>query len=467
VQKVTPETPRTPQEQHALGERYAYGRGVPRNDPEAIKWFRLAAEQGHAEAQYKLGVMFDKGLGTSENPREALHWYTQAAAQGHGGAENNLGHLYHKGRGVPQDTAEAARWYQQAAAHGVTVGQQNLDQLLRAEGEASQQPRVGTTPSSAAAPASPGNRAEQKLQTSFTAGGLTNSALISKIFAGDFVNIDLDRTDNRFGIFFQQYLEAYARDCSDALPPNKVEMTRKQCATEEVATNRWGIEMRRTCIAYKTVGTKLFAKPALYDAYNTVMQQRQADVGRELSRAFGDVARPDALSNMGSLLGDAQALASDTRSLVQMNACTSPGLTRFEDNLRLFALNRQPIPLGGTAPVSSVIMPPPGQAFRDQNYRKLIEDLILDDTKRWGTLAQFIQGSVTTVAVLQRDPKGRPVRVRAPYIWEGLMGRTSGQVTLTFSDGLPECLTYSETPAVCHSPNRRIVASYLEGGYSQ
>ncbi len=318
-----------------------------------------------------------------------------------------------------------------------------------------------------AAAAPPQNRAaKEEVQLTFKTRGLTNDVLITKIFEGDFVNIDLDRTDNRFGILFGQYLEAFARYCSAALPRNKVEMTKQRCVTERVTKNGFGTEISRTCIEYETVGTDLFAKPVLYDALNTVNRQRAADVGRELSRTFGDITRPDAGSAMVGLIGDAQSIASDMTSLVQINACTAPGLLRFEDNLRLFALNKQPIRLGGEATVSSVITPPAGQPFKDQDYRKLIEDLILDDTQRWGAFAQFISGSVTNASIEERDKLGRPLRVIAPYTWEGIQGRTAGRVTLTFSDGLPECLTYSETSSVCHSPNRRIVARYLEGSYS-
>lgn len=124
----------------------------------------------------------------------------------------------------------------------------------------------------AAAP--PQNKAaKEEVQLTFKTRGLTNDALITKIFEGDFVNIDLDRTDNRFGILFGQYLEAFARYCSAALPRNKVEMTRQRCVTERVTKNGFGTEISRTCIEYETVGTGLFAKPALYDARNTVNRQ--------------------------------------------------------------------------------------------------------------------------------------------------------------------------------------------------
>ena len=37
--------------QLALGSMYAKGKGVPKNDAEAVKWYRLAAEQGYTIAQ--------------------------------------------------------------------------------------------------------------------------------------------------------------------------------------------------------------------------------------------------------------------------------------------------------------------------------------------------------------------------------------------------------------------------------
>ena len=33
---------------------YYYGRGVPQDYGEALKWYRKAAEQGHVNAQYKI-----------------------------------------------------------------------------------------------------------------------------------------------------------------------------------------------------------------------------------------------------------------------------------------------------------------------------------------------------------------------------------------------------------------------------
>ena len=67
---------------------------------EAVKWFRLAAAQGHADAQSNLGLRYTKGLGVTQDYREALRWFRLAAAQGHAQAQNNLGAMHAQGQGV-------------------------------------------------------------------------------------------------------------------------------------------------------------------------------------------------------------------------------------------------------------------------------------------------------------------------------------------------------------------------------
>ena len=57
--------------------------GVPEDDAEAVRWFRLAAEQGDAYAQYNLGRMYANGEGVPEDFVEAVAWYRKAAEQGH------------------------------------------------------------------------------------------------------------------------------------------------------------------------------------------------------------------------------------------------------------------------------------------------------------------------------------------------------------------------------------------------
>ena len=62
---------------------YNNRRGVPQDDAEAVKWYRLAAEQGYAEAQSNLGVMYNNGRGVPQDDAEAVKWYRLAAEQGY------------------------------------------------------------------------------------------------------------------------------------------------------------------------------------------------------------------------------------------------------------------------------------------------------------------------------------------------------------------------------------------------
>lgn len=61
---------------------YRNGSGVLENHQAAVKWYRLAAEQGHASAQSELGGMYARGEGVPEDYVQAYAWYILAAAQG-------------------------------------------------------------------------------------------------------------------------------------------------------------------------------------------------------------------------------------------------------------------------------------------------------------------------------------------------------------------------------------------------
>ena len=70
---------------------YENGVGVPENDADAVKWYRLAAEQGNANAQSNLGVMYYNGEGVRQNNVRAYIWWSVAAAQGQEDAKRNRG----------------------------------------------------------------------------------------------------------------------------------------------------------------------------------------------------------------------------------------------------------------------------------------------------------------------------------------------------------------------------------------
>jgi TPR repeat protein len=91
---------------------------VPQDDEEAEKWFRLAADQGHADAHNWLYKMFVQGKIPPLNRQEAIQWYTQAGQEGYAEAQNFLGEMYLQGHDIAQDDQEAEKWFRLAADQG-------------------------------------------------------------------------------------------------------------------------------------------------------------------------------------------------------------------------------------------------------------------------------------------------------------------------------------------------------------
>ncbi len=89
------------------------------------RWLPLA-NAGNDKAQYMLGVMYENGTGVPKDEAEAVRWYRRAADQGNALAQRNLGWMYERGRGVPKDEAEAVRWYRMAADQGLATAQTDL-----------------------------------------------------------------------------------------------------------------------------------------------------------------------------------------------------------------------------------------------------------------------------------------------------------------------------------------------------
>ena len=117
-----------------LASMYYYGRGVPQDYAEAVRWYRKAAEQGYAKDQLILGDIYYLGKAVPQNMAGAAHWYRKAAEQGDPKAQSSLAHAYYSGEGVPQDYSEAARWNRKAAEQGYALAQQGLG-FMYAEGQ--------------------------------------------------------------------------------------------------------------------------------------------------------------------------------------------------------------------------------------------------------------------------------------------------------------------------------------------
>ncbi len=78
---------------------------------EAARLYTLAAAQGDAEAQAALGNFYLTGRGVAKDEKQALSYFSKAAEQGHVLSMQVLAKAYRDGSfGLQPDAVQAARW---------------------------------------------------------------------------------------------------------------------------------------------------------------------------------------------------------------------------------------------------------------------------------------------------------------------------------------------------------------------
>lgn len=88
--------------------------------PEDLNFFRdIFSSQDFLNAQANIGV----------RKKEAVRWFRSAAQQGHAEAQLNLGVMYAEGKGVPQNYIEAHKWFNISAANQSVMGRKKRSQI--------------------------------------------------------------------------------------------------------------------------------------------------------------------------------------------------------------------------------------------------------------------------------------------------------------------------------------------------
>ena len=101
-----------------------------RDEVEAVRWYRMAAEQGHSVAQLALGVMYADGRSPGQDGTDAEGWFRRAVAQGVDRAQYDFRVVYADDRGVGLDDVTTHMWLDLAASRS-TGEVQNLVASLR------------------------------------------------------------------------------------------------------------------------------------------------------------------------------------------------------------------------------------------------------------------------------------------------------------------------------------------------
>ena len=152
-----------PDGQYALGLACEQGKGLPQDKTEALRLYRLAAEQGYARAMLEAGRMLATGDGCDKDEAEgfglvegaaeemepmavllmgrrsysakagtrdlarAFGWFRLGAMLGTPESQYWLGRMYYEGKGLPQDYDRAVQWLMEAASQGYRPAVDLLD----------------------------------------------------------------------------------------------------------------------------------------------------------------------------------------------------------------------------------------------------------------------------------------------------------------------------------------------------
>jgi TPR repeat protein len=115
-----------------LGAMYTTGKIIAKNEAEALKLFKKAADGGNQFGQQWLGKSYRDGtLGLKQDGEQAKNWYLKAIESGSTGAMVDLGAMYTAGKIIVKNDAEALKLFKKAADGGNQYGQQWLGNSYR------------------------------------------------------------------------------------------------------------------------------------------------------------------------------------------------------------------------------------------------------------------------------------------------------------------------------------------------
>ncbi len=112
-----------------LGGMYEHGLGVPQNYETAAEWYTKAARGGFGRAN--LARLYRDGHGVKQDDAEAIRLFRIAAENGEASAQSDLGVQYARGRGVGRDDVQAYKWFTVAMKSGDRDAQTNRNLVVK------------------------------------------------------------------------------------------------------------------------------------------------------------------------------------------------------------------------------------------------------------------------------------------------------------------------------------------------
>jgi hypothetical protein len=282
---------------------------------------------------------------------------------------------------------------------------------------------------------------------------------VRRIYAGDFEHVSIKPDGVEFGMLVGAYMKQYSLSCDRYLPKNKVEIMTQECAEERVVTNGYGV-VSKNCIEYRTVGTGRYADPQVYSLQKKADAEMAAGMMGDLVGALkNNSGDPGGMKRMTDV---ATYVSEDMQQFLKENACDSAAVMRFQANMLRFGENKEPIKMAGGA--EAIAAASASGLTKGQSYQRLLDDLIVEESRAWA-MNRYEAGSVRVNGV-NRTPDGQPTEITGGYSYNMLGQDAVGYLRLTFRDGVPECMYFSDFPGTCRTPSPRVIAAYNRDRYA-
>ena len=109
-----------------------YAQNQPQDFSEAFKWFKLASDNGYAQAMGHLALLYATGQGIAQNSDEAFKWLNKGIVMGDVHSMFNSGLLYFQGiPGYEKNGMLARQWFQKAEQAGHPQAKAALEELTK------------------------------------------------------------------------------------------------------------------------------------------------------------------------------------------------------------------------------------------------------------------------------------------------------------------------------------------------
>ena len=118
--------------QYYLGECYMFGHGIRKDETEALKWYKKAADQGHVLSQKIIDDRRNREILKDQTP---FATFEKDARAGNAQSMYIVGRYYEDGIGINRDLNKAKEWYRKAKKRGNSAAKRALEALEKAEAE--------------------------------------------------------------------------------------------------------------------------------------------------------------------------------------------------------------------------------------------------------------------------------------------------------------------------------------------